>query len=281
MAAAADPARAEAIAVRDRTLHPTHTPETTIGGTIMDTTTELRDQTALVTGGTAGIGWETARLLLREGARVIITGRDEARGGQAAASLGGDGDRVRFVRADLGDLDSVRALAGQAGPVDILVNNAGAFPVAPTLEQDVAGFERIFDTNVRGAYFLVQALVPHMLDQHRGSIVNVTSLATSKGMPGASVYSASKSALDSLTRTWAAEFGPSGVRVNSLSPGPTRTEGVLAEWGERIEDIGGALPLGRTARPAEIAETILFLVSPRAGYVTGGTLHVDGGGHVS
>lgn len=236
---------------------------------------ELENHVALVTGGTAGIGLETARLLAREGAQVIITGRDTERGKKAVDAIGDTG-RVRFVQADLADLDSVNSLVEQSGPVDIIVNNAGAFPVAPTVEQDVASFERIFDTNVRGAYFLVAKLVPHMLGQGRGSIVNITTMATSKGIAGASAYSASKSALASLTRTWAVEFAP-GIRVNTVAPGPTRTDGVLVEWGESVEDLARTLPLGRTARAHEIAEAVLFLVSPRASYVTGTTLHVDAG----
>ena len=117
-----------------------------------------------------------------------------------------------------------------------------------------------------------------MLARGRGSIVNVTTMVASKGVPGASTYSASKAALESLTRTWATEFGPSGVRVNSVAPGPTDTEGVAAEWGDRNEELGRALPLGRTARPSEIAEAILFLASPRSSFVTGSTLFADGGG---
>jgi NAD(P)-dependent dehydrogenase (short-subunit alcohol dehydrogenase family) len=237
---------------------------------------ELHGQTALVTGGTAGIGLESARLLAREGADVIITGRDVERGKKAVEDIHEAGS-VRFVAADLSDLDSVAELVREAGPVDIIVNGAGSFPVAPTVEQGVASFERIFDTNVRGAYFLVAQLVPHMLERGRGSIINITSMAASKGIPGASVYSASKAALTSLTRTWAAEFGPSGVRVNAVSPGPTRTDGVLLEWGESIEDIAKTLPLGRTARAHEIAEAVLFLASPRTSYVTGSTIHVDAG----
>ncbi|MDM4141997.1 MULTISPECIES: SDR family oxidoreductase [Mycobacterium] len=236
---------------------------------------ELESQIALVTGGTAGIGLESARLLAGEGAEVVISGRDADRGARAVAEIDG---KVRFVRADLGDMDSIAELVSEAGPVDVLVNNAGAFPVAPTVEQGLAPFEAMFDTNVRGAYFLVAQLAPGMIARQRGSIVNVTSLAARKGMPGASVYGATKAALASLTRTWAAEFGPHGVRVNSVSPGPTRTAGVLAEWGESIEDIATTLPLRRTARPAEIAQAVLFLASPRAGYVTGSTLYVDGGG---
>jgi NAD(P)-dependent dehydrogenase (short-subunit alcohol dehydrogenase family) len=136
----------------------------------------------------------------------------------------------------------------------------------------------MLDTNVRGSFFLTAALVPGMLARGRGSIVNVSTMAASMGVAGASGYSATKAALESLTRTWAAEFGPRGVRVNTVAPGPTRTEGVLAEWGERIEVLGKAMPLARTARPSEIAEAILFLASPRASYVTGATLPVDGGG---
>ncbi|MCX8565247.1 SDR family NAD(P)-dependent oxidoreductase [Mycolicibacterium mucogenicum] len=235
--------------------------------------TELAGLTALVTGGTAGIGFETARLLAAEGASVIITGRSAGRGAAAAAELG-----VRFIAADLADLESVKSLARQCGDVDIVVNNAASFPGALTVEQDVATFESTFDTNVRGAYFLVAALVPGMLRRGRGSIVNVTSMVAFKGVPGASSYSASKAALESLTRTWATEFGPQGVRVNSVAPGPTATPGVAAEWGDTNDELGRALPLGRTAQPGEIAQAVLFLASPRSSFITGSTLHADGGG---
>lgn len=236
---------------------------------------ELANHTALITGGTAGIGWESARLFVAEGAEVIISGRDRQRGESAAARIG---ERARFVRADLADVESVKSLVQQCGSVDIVVNNAAAFPAAATIDQDVASFESMFDTNVRGAYFLVAGLVPGMLERGRGSIVNVTTMAAFKGIPGASGYSASKAALESLTRTWAAEFGKHGVRVNSVAPGPTRTDGVVAEWGETNEELGRALPLGRTAHPAEIAEAVLFLASPRSSFITGSTLHADGGG---
>ncbi|MDG5483160.1 SDR family NAD(P)-dependent oxidoreductase [Mycolicibacterium gadium] len=236
---------------------------------------ELANHKVLVTGGTAGIGWEAARLMAAEGAEVVISGRDRARGGAAAARIG---DNARFVPADLSDIDSVRALIDQVGNVDIVVNNAANFAGSATVDQELAAFESIFDTNVRGAYFLIAGLVPAMLERGRGSIVNVTSMVASKGVPGASVYSASKAALESLTRTWAAEFGKHGVRVNSVAPGPTRTEGVAAEWGETNEELGRALPLGRTAHAAEIAEAVLFLASPRASFITGSTLYADGGG---
>ena len=236
---------------------------------------ELMDHTAVITGGTAGIGLESARLLASEGATVIISGRDRARGEQAAELIGAN---ARFISADMADPESVNSLVQQCGDVDIVVNNAGSFPSALTVDQDMAAFETMFDTNVRGAYFLVAGLVPGMVRRRRGSIVNITTMAAFKGIPGASGYSASKAALESLTRTWAAEFGSAGVRVNSVAPGPTRTLGVAAEWGDTNEELGRALPLGRAAFASEIAEAVLFLSSPRSSFITGSTLHVDGGG---
>lgn len=236
---------------------------------------ELIEQTALITGGTAGIGLASARLLAGAGASVIVTGRDAERGHAAAAAIDGN---VRFIQADLSNHESVKSLVHQVQNVDILVNNAASFPAALTIDQDVSAFEKTFDTNVRGLYFLAAGLVPGMLDRKRGSIINVTTMVAGKGVPGASAYSASKAAVESLTRTWAAEFGSAGVRVNSVAPGPTRTEGVAAEWGETNEELGRALPLGRTADPEEIAHAVLFLASPRSSFITGSTLHADGGG---
>ena len=238
-------------------------------------TEELSNQTALITGGTAGIGLACARLLAGEGASVIITGRDVQRGEAAAAEIGGN---ARFVQADLSDTDSVKSLVHQAGNVDILVNNAASFPAALTVDQELMSFEKTFDTNVRGSYFPAAGLVPGMLERGHGSIINITSMVASKAVPGASAYSASKAAVESLTRTWAAEFGSRGIRVNSVAPGPTKTDGVEAEWGETNEELGRALPLSRTAEPEEIAHAVLFLASPRSSFITGSTLHADGGG---
>lgn len=233
---------------------------------------ELQGRRTLITGGTAGIGLACARLLAKEGAEVTICGRDADRGQAAAAGIG------RFLQADLGDLASVQKLIDQAGDTDILVNNAALFPGAMTVEQDIEALRRTFDVNVVGTYFLTQGLVTGMLARRHGSIVNVTSLVASKGVPGASAYSASKAALESLTRTWATEFAAHGVRVNSVAPGPTRTEGVAAVWGDTNEELGRGLPLGRTGAPEEIAEAVLYLASPRASFITGALLHADGGG---
>lgn len=234
---------------------------------------ELAGQTALVTGGTAGIGLASARLLVDAGASVVITGRDPDRGAAVADLLG-----VRFVQADLGRRDAVEGLVRQAGDVDILINNAASFPAALTVDQDVLSFEQTFGVNVRGLYFLTAGVVRGMLARGRGSIVNVTTMVATKGVAGASAYSASKAAVESLTRTWAVEFGAAGIRVNSVAPGPTKTDGVLEAWGESNERLGRSMPLGRTADPTEIAHAVLFLASPRSSFITGSTLHADGGG---
>ncbi len=138
---------------------------------------ELAGQTAVITGGTAGIGLACARLLAGAGAAVIVTGRDPERGQSALDQIPGS---PRFIPADLSAVDSVTALVNQAGDVDILVNNAASFPGALMVEQDIASFETTFDTNVRGTYFLTAGLVPGMLARRRGSVVNVTSMVASK-----------------------------------------------------------------------------------------------------
>jgi NAD(P)-dependent dehydrogenase (short-subunit alcohol dehydrogenase family) len=240
------------------------------------TTTSLQGRTALVTGATSGIGREAALLLAADGADVVITGRDEARGAETVAAIAAAGGTARFVAADLGDVEDVRRLAAEAGPVDVLVNNAGVFPFAATAELDVETFDATFDVNVRGAYVLTAAIAPGMAERGHGSIVNVTTMVAEFGLPGTAAYGASKAALASLTRTWAAEFGPRGVRVNAVSPGPTRTEGT-AGMGEGLDQLASTTALGRAADATEVAQVVAFVASPRAGYVTGAVVAVDGG----
>jgi NAD(P)-dependent dehydrogenase (short-subunit alcohol dehydrogenase family) len=239
---------------------------------------DLQNQIALVTGSTSGIGRETALLLAKEGASVIVSGRNAAKGEQTVAAIQAAGGAARFVAADLSDLASVEKLVEEAGEVDILVNNAGAFPFASTVDQDRASFENLFDTNVRGTYFLTAALVKGMAAKGAGSIVNTTTVADMRGLPGTSAYGATKAAIESLTRTWAVEFGGSGVRVNAVAPGHIRTDNVVEMIGvDNFERLGARVPLARLGEPREIAEVIVFLASPRASYITGVTLAADGG----
>jgi len=239
---------------------------------------QFENQTALVTGSTSGIGRETALLLAEQGASVIVSGRNAAKGAETVAAIEAAGRKATFVAADLSYLESVRRLAEAAADVDVLVNNAGAFPFAPTLEQGLEAFATLLDTNVRGTFFLTQALVSKMAAKGRGSVVNVTTIAGLSGVQGTAVYGASKAAVDSFTRTWAVEFGGSGVRFNAVAPGHTRTDNVVDMIGEEdFEALGARVPLARLASAREIAEAVVFLASPRASYITGVTLPVDGG----
>ena len=240
---------------------------------------ELLNQRVLVTGATAGIGRETAKLFARRGASLVVTGRDTARGAQTVAVIEAEGAHAEFIAADLNDVESVRNLAEQAGEVDVLVNNAAATRAkfAPTLEQDVDSFDTIFDVNVRGPFFLTAALLPKMIARGSGAIVNISTMYASVGIADAPAIAAAKAALESLTRSWAAAFGANGIRVNTVAPGPTRSDSAVDLFGDFLEQLGSATPLGRTANPSEIAETIVFLASPQASYLSGATVAVDGG----
>lgn len=238
----------------------------------------LTNKTALVTGATSGIGRAIALELARDGASIIVSGRDAVRGAQTVAAIEAEGGTARFVAADLGDLESVAQLVQEAADADVLINNAGTFAFAPTADQDVASFESLFDVNVRGTFFLTAALAPKMAARGQGSIVNITTMAAEVAFPGGAAYGASKAALIALTRTWAAEFAADNVRVNAVSPGPTTTEGTTEVMGPgAIAQVGATVPLGRAAAVEEIAHVVAFVASPRASYVTGAIYAADGG----
>jgi NAD(P)-dependent dehydrogenase (short-subunit alcohol dehydrogenase family) len=239
-------------------------------------TNSYEGSTALVTGATAGIGRAVALELAREGAEVIVHGRNAERGAKTVNDIENAGGKARFIAADLSDADDVRRLAAEAGQVDVLVNNAGVYNFAPTFDTDDADLDFHFDTNVRAPYILVQQLVPGMIERGHGSVVNISTIAASTPAAGAGIYGASKAALDLLTKLWADEFGVSGVRVNAVAPGPVETEGT-AELGDLIEGLGRTTALQRLGEPEEIARAVAFVGSPAASYVNGAVLQVGGG----
>lgn len=237
--------------------------------------------TALVTGGTSGIGRATAIKLAQLGIHVMVVGRNAERGKETVDKIRAAGGKADFISSDLRDAESARQVAKRAdemgdGHVDILINNAGIFPFGLTHEMTEQQFDRVFSLNVKVPYFLVAELAPLMAKRGKGAIVNVSTMVADYGAPGMSLYGSSKAAINLLTKAWAAEYGPSGVRVNAVSPGPTRTEGTEV-MGEGLEQLAAQAPARRPAAAEEIAEAIVFLATDRASFIYGAKLAVDGG----
>jgi NAD(P)-dependent dehydrogenase (short-subunit alcohol dehydrogenase family) len=241
---------------------------------------ELSGASALVTGGNSGIGRATVVALAGLGAQVALQGRNAARGEQVVEQVRQDGGTAVFLPSDLRDEDDARALAREAkksvGQIDILVNNAGIYPAAPTAKTTEELFDEVIALNVKAPYFLVAELAPEMAKRGHGAIINVSTMAAEIGIAGMALYGASKAAVVLLTKAWAAEFGPHGVRVNTVSPGPIRTEGT-ASSPEVVARLAAAAPAGRPGTPEEVAAAIVFLATDRAGYIQGASLPVDGG----
>src|ERR1700726_3818429 len=244
----------------------------------------MKNPVVLITGALTGIGRAAAIIFAQEGAHIVVSGRRDKQGQELAAELQGLGAEAIFIRTDVRKDEDVRNLVDQTvkrfGRLDIAVNNAGTEGTpGPVTEQTAETYAATFDTNVLGTLLSMKHELRVMLPQGSGSIVNVSSTYGRMGAPGASVYVASKHAVEGLTKSAALEAAGSGVRVNVVAPGPIET-GMLNRFtgtDERKAGLVGGVPLKRTGRPEEIAQTIVFLSSEKAPFITGASFAVDGG----
>ncbi|MFJ9088759.1 SDR family NAD(P)-dependent oxidoreductase [Streptomyces sp. NPDC102384] len=243
----------------------------------------LHGRTALVTGSTSNIGQAIVEVFAAEGAHVVVSGRSAERGAAVVAGIRASGGRAEFVAADLdGSPEASRELADRArealgGWIDILVNNAGVYPAPGTADTDEKTFDQVYGVNVKAPFFLTAAVAPAMAAAGGGAIVNLGSWITRLGVPLGALYSSTKGAMETLTRAWAAEFGPQGVRVNAVSPGvvlPPTPAGAEPHPGEVMMR---GTPAGTVGTPDAIAHAALWLASDEASFVHGTVVDVDGG----
>lgn len=241
----------------------------------------LEGKIAIITGGTRGIGFETARTFAKNGAKVIIFGSREATVNKAIDELKSDGLEVAGYWPNLNSYDDIQKTIDQIvtgyGHIDILVNNAGIsanHPIENTTPED---FNKIIDLNIRAMFYVTKAVVPTMKKQGGGVILNTSSMVSIYGQPSGVGYPTSKFAVNGMTKSLARELAPSGIRVNAVAPGVTNTDMIASLPEAQLAPIVKTIPLGRIGEPSDIANAFLFLASDLASYVTGEILQVDGG----
>ena len=242
---------------------------------------DLRNQTALVTGASRGIGAAVARALARQGCRLGLLARSQDRLERLAEELAEGGAEARPLPADLERPDSVveavRAFSRAAGPITLLVNNAGATRDQLLLGMKPEDWEAVIRVNLTGAYHVTRWVLRDMLKARRGSIVNISSIVALSGNPGQSNYVAAKAGLLGLTKSLAREVASRGIRVNAVAPGFIETDMTAALPEEARERYRTEIPLGRFGTPDDVARAVLFLLSAASGYITGAVLNVSGG----
>lgn len=246
------------------------------------TLTKLEGKTALVTGGTTGIGFAAAEIFLKHGAKVAITGQNSERLALAGEQLGRDAIPISTDQTDLGQIDQlVSRLSDELGAVDVVFLNAGITIPSPIEAVTEEQFDHLYRTNLKGPFFTFQKLLP-ILSDHAAVVVNASNLA-GMGVPTTSAYSATKAALISLTRVFAAELLPKGIRVNAVAPGPIATPsmGKLGMSDVQLqglmEQLTSTIPMGRIGQPGEIAKAVLFLATEDSSFMTGEVVTLDGG----
>jgi len=243
----------------------------------------LRNKTALVTGSTSNIGQAIAEAFAAEGAHVVVSGRDRERGAQVVEGVRASGGRADFLAADLvGSPENSRDLADRAretlgGRIDILVNNAGIYPAPTTTATDEKTFDEVYGVNVKAPFFLTAAVAPAMAESGGGVIINLGSWIARLGIPLGALYSSTKGAMETLTRAWAAEFGPLGVRVNAVSPGVVQPPAPDDGEPHPGEAMMKGTPAGKVGTPDAIAHAVVWLASDEAEFVHGAVVDVDGG----
>ncbi len=244
----------------------------------------MKNQTVLITGALTGIGRATAVAFAREGAKIVVSGRNEDKGSELAAELRGLGAEAEFIRADVRNEDDVKNLTEKTvkrfGRLDVAVNNAGTEGKSgPIIEQTAGSYSEVFDTNVLGVLLCLKHEMRVMREQKAGCIVNMSSIVGHRGFAGASIYVASKHAIEGLTKSAALEGVEFGIRVNAVAPGPIDTDMATRFTGTPENKAGliSRVPLSRLGQPEEVAAAIVFLASPKAAFITGASIAVDGG----